>query len=70
MVQFGVILSKLGSPDFAEKGWMFLKIYVNLLKRGSKFQKTRNDIIFYFGLYVFPNIFMHFWNNFLEERKK
>jgi len=42
---------------------MFLKFGINFsiyLERG-KFQQTGDDTMFYFGLNIFSEIFMHFW---------
>jgi len=61
-VQFSVNFSKFGSADFAEKGWIFPKFYVDfsIYSNGGKFEKTGNGTTFYFSPYVFPDIFMHF----------
>jgi len=42
---------------------MFLKFWINFsiyLERGGNFKKTGDGTMFYFGLYIFPEIFMHF----------
>jgi len=62
----------LGSAVFAENMLMFLKFgikFFNLLKRGGKIKKTGDSTMFYFRLYVFPEILMHIKEIFLGERK-
>jgi len=65
----------IGSADFAEKGWMFVKFFINFSiyskGGGGKFRKKTGDgTMFYIRLFVFPEIFMHFGRKKLGERKK
>jgi len=53
-----------GYNNFAENRRMFLKFETKFAQKGGggggKFQKSGNGTMFYFSLYVFPEIFMHF----------
>jgi len=44
--------------------------FYNLLRRGGRLKKTGVSTMFYFGLYIFPNNFMHFGEKKLKERKR